>query len=428
MQRHSKILILSEVFYPEIGSGSNRITNLVIYLKSQGNKVDVITSEPSYPDKSLYENEEYKSLEKEEKLYENSNITRISGSKLKPTSNFIKRMYIYNYFLFKAIFTVVTNKSEYDLIISTMPSIFMGILGVVAKRKFKAKYIIDIRDLWPECIKNVGIFRKHKFALKIAYKLEKSILKRTNAVVVNSMAYKEYLENIGYLKPIQFIPNGLTKTELDDLEGIYVNTKKQEKFTVIYTGLIGLAQNIKTIVKVANHLRKVSDIQFRIIGTGVQTENVKALVKHYKLKNVEIIPPMPKEKVIHEIAKSHVAIAHLRKDSAFDLVIPGKLIDYMAIGIPIVAGVEGYTASILIDSKAGLAIEPDDCKELANAILHMYSDDYLRKSCSESGRYYCKHHFVSDVNFANYDELIDKILGRENDVEENMHVCMESLH
>lgn len=428
MQENNKILVISEVFYPEIGSGSNRITNLVIFLKAQGNKVDVITSEPSYPDKSLYEGDEYKNTDKEEKLYNGSKIIRVKGSKVKPTANFFKRMYIYNYFLLKCIFTVLFNKSKYDVVITTMPSIFMGILGIIAKWRFGAKYIVDIRDLWPECIKNVGIFRKNKFALKIGYKLEKLILKFTNAVVVNSEAYKHYLEGINYKKPIRFIPNGLVEKEFEELEYLYEETEKNKEFTVIYTGLIGLAQNVKTIVKVANHLRNAKNIKFKIIGTGIQTPKVKGLIEHYKLTNIEVIPPMPKEKIINEISKCHVAIAHLRKDSAFDLAIPGKLIDYMAIGIPIVAGIEGYTASVLVKSRAGIAIEPDDCKGLANAILHMYADPYLRESYSRCGEEYSRKEFSLEKNFSEYVELIDEILGRDNNVEKDMHVCLESLH
>lgn len=428
LRNNKKILVLSEVFYPEIGSGSNRLTNLVIFLKSKGNMVDIITSEPSYPDKSLYESDEYKSEEIEKRLYKNSKITRIKGSKLKPTANFMKRLYIYIYFLTKCIWSVILNKSKYDVVISTTPSIFMGILGYVAKKKFKAKYIIDIRDLWPECIKNIGIFKRNKFALKIAYKLEKKILNTTDAVVVNSMAYKIYLENLGYIKPVRFIPNGLTNSENNSIKDLYIKTEKNKDFTVIYTGLIGIAQNVKSIIKVANYLRKFESIKFKIIGTGVEKENVIRLIKHYKLKNIEIVSPMPKSEVMKEIARSHIAIAHLRKDSAFDLALPGKLIDYMAIGIPIVAGIEGYSASILMKSQAGIAVEPDNCKKIANAILHMYSDKGLRDYCAIRGKNYCYSNFRLDINFLTYVELIEGLLGREVDEKESMHVCMESLH
>ena len=89
-----KILIISEVFYPEIGSGANRITKLVMILKKQGYLIDVVTSEPSYPNKEIYINDDYRDLEKEKELYENSRITRVKGSSIKRSANFFTRLYI----------------------------------------------------------------------------------------------------------------------------------------------------------------------------------------------------------------------------------------------------------------------------------------------------------------------------------------------
>ena len=428
MDSKIKILVISEVFYPEIGSGANRITNLVTFLKEQGNKVDVVTSEPSYPDKSIYNDSSYKNCEKEEKIYIASKVIRVKGSKLKPTSNFFNRLYIYLYYLMKSIFTVIFLEDKYDVVITTVPSIFMGILGVVAKVRFKAKLILDIRDLWPECIKNIGVFRKHKTVLKVGYALEKMILKFTDSAVVNSEAYKWYLEKNKYNKPIIFIPNSLTMKEFKELEQVYNNTEKDEVFTVIYAGLIGLAQNVTSIVRVANHLRKVEGIKFKIIGTGVQRQKVLDLIEHYNLNNIEVCDPMPKYKVIKEISKSHVALVHLRKDSAFDLAIPGKLIDYMGIGIPIIAGIEGYTASILVKSEAGIVVEPDNYIEMARSILYMYKNDSKRNEYSYKGQAYCKENFLLEENFYSYIKLINKLLGRESNENKNMYVCMESLY
>ncbi|MGL5352615.1 MAG: hypothetical protein ACRDA5_04740, partial [Clostridium sp.] len=150
------VLIISEVFYPEIGSGSNRITNIVIELKKNGYKVDVITSEPSYPNKEMYKGNEYKDYEKEKKIGKDTNIKVIKVSRLKPNAKFLNRLYIYIYFLVKSISSVIFRKEKYDIVIATTPSPFMGIVGIVAKIRFRCKYILDIRDLWPECIKNIG--------------------------------------------------------------------------------------------------------------------------------------------------------------------------------------------------------------------------------------------------------------------------------
>ena len=131
------------------------------------------------------------------------------------------------------------------------------------------------------------------------------------------------------------MPNGLTEDDREKNLHISKNVKKNNKFTVVYTGMLGIPQNVRTIVKVARNLRKYNDIKFLIIGTGIQKDKVVELINHYKLSNIELIDAMPKLQVLEQVAKSHIALAHLRGDSVFDIVIPGKIIDYMSIGIPI---------------------------------------------------------------------------------------------
>lgn len=423
-----RILIISEGFYPEIGSGANRITNLVLQFKKYGYAVDVLTSEPSYPDKDIYKEDGYRDLEKEKHIYEGSKISRIRASNVRRTTNFLVRLYIYLSFFFKSIFSVIFRKEKYDLIIATVPSPFCGLLGGIAKIRFRCKFILDIRDLWPECIKNVGLFRKNKLMLRIAYILEKIIFKFSDSIVINSYGFKDYLLKNNYKKSIEFIPNGLQIDEIESYKKICEKVNKHKKFTVIYTGMIGLPQNVTSLVRVARHLRHIEDIEFKIIGTGVQKNKVLQLIEHYNLKNIKVYDPMPKDKVIEEVAKCHIGLAHLRKDSAFDLVIPGKVIDYMGIGIPIVAGVEGYAAKVIRDSNSGLVVEPDDYVELSKSIMKIYEDSKLQDDYSINGINYCLNNFCIENNLIKYVDLIEYITRRNNYVKENRNVRMESLH
>lgn len=398
------------MFFPEIGSGANRINNVLMLLKERGYEVDILTSNPSYPNAELYKDEKFWDKDKMNKLYEGSNIFRVKESKVKRTENFFTRLYIYLYFMFQSLFQVFKIKNKYDFVIATVPSIFVGVIGIVAKLRFRAKYILDIRDLWPECLKNVGVFRKHKILLKLGYILEKILLWFSDSLIINSNGFRKYLEKKGYKKHIAFIPNGVTQEEMQKIQETKRSLSKNEKFTVIYTGMLGLPQNVKSIVKAANHLRKCKEINFKIIGTGIQRNKVIELIEHYNIKNVELFDAMPKEMVLKEICKADIALVHLRGDSAFDLVIPGKMIDYMSIGIPIIAGIEGYTAEVLEESKAGIIIKPDDYLTMARQIQKLYKREKLCRNYALNGYKYCSENFLWNKNIEKLTNLMEDLV------------------
>ncbi|MGL4740590.1 MAG: glycosyltransferase family 4 protein [Sarcina sp.] len=406
-----KILIISEVFYPEIGSGAYRVTNLFKYLKKLGYEVDILTSVPNYPDRKLYEQKKFWNKHFEKVLIGTSNLYRVKQSKIKISSNFFKRLYIYILFLLRSIKKILFIKNEYDLVFVTVPSIFIGFLGIIAKYKFKAKMILDIRDLWPECLKGIGVFKNIKGALRIGYFLEKFLLKYPDSIIINSDAFRTYLKDLNLMQQIYYIPNGLTKYDLRNNKELLETEVEDKKLTIIYTGLIGLAQNIRSIVKSANLLKYNKNIEFKIIGTGVQVEKVQELIDYYKLSNIKILLPMTKEKVLAEVARSSITILNLRGDSGFDLVMPGKLVDYMSMGKPIIAGVDGYTKAIIEESACGIVVNPDDYKAMAQAIAILYRNEDLKTFLGENGFKYCIDKFLWDKNIKKVDEVIKITLG-----------------
>lgn len=110
------------------------------------------------------------------------------------------------------------------------------------------------------------------------------------------------------------------------------------------------------------------------------------------------------------------------------MVIPGKIIDYMGIGIPIVAGVEGYAAKVINDSESGLVVEPDDYVGLSKAIMKIYNDKKSYEYYSKNGMNYCLNNFCVENNLIKYIDLIERVTRRNDYVKKNRDVCMESLH
>lgn len=409
----NKILIISEIFYPEIGSGSNRMSNIVKYLKRYDYDITILTSNPKYPLKELYTYEKFWDRDKEKEILDNVKLIRINPSKAKITNNYFVRAYIYVFFMLKSIIQILRLKEDYDVVVATIPSIFIGIIGVFSKRRFKSKFILDIRDLWPECIKNISIFKKSRVVRKLTYFLESYILKKTDSLIINSDGFRNYLVDKGYGNKIVFVPNSLSDIDIVQNKKIRSTIKKHKDFTIIYSGLLGMAQNASIIVETANYLRDYTNIKFKIIGEGVEKNKVINLVKNYKLNNITIESAMPKDEVVREVAKCHIGLVHLRGDSAFDLVIPGKIIDYMGVGVPIVAGVEGYTASVIEKSGSGIAVSCDNYVELGQAILKIYNSTSLQERYSKNGVEYANKYFAWDTNIKKVDELLQEVIRGE---------------
>jgi glycosyltransferase involved in cell wall biosynthesis len=384
-----KVLIISQHFYPEIGSHANRIKHLYMQLKKNNFDVTIFTSEPSYPNKKIYENGEF--WDEESLNDEKDSIVRIGISTRKYSNNILNRLFYYLEITLKFIFLILKDKKEYDFIFVTSPPIFTGFVGLLAKYRYKSKFILDIRDLWPESLKGVGVFN-YPLILLLFGALEKLLYKKADKIVINSLGFQEHIQNKGISKSkMLFIPNGAVQEELAPV------TSKPETATrkIIYAGNLGLAQDTDFIHQLVPLLNE-QGIKLTIIGYGINKKQLVDSIKSYK--NVTVINPMTKKDVFKIISEHDLGLVTLKDKEVFKTVLPGKVIDYMTCGVPIVGFIDGYAKEIVEKERVGIVSNSNDPHQLFSAIKTLMDDDQLRKEMSMRAQQVILKNYNWDTN------------------------------
>ncbi|HDZ1827324.1 glycosyltransferase family 4 protein [Bacillus anthracis] len=410
-----KFLMVTQNFYPEIGSASNRMKNIYLELNERGYDVKILTSDPSYPNRNLYKDSSYWYDENIEK-----DIVRIHPKTRKYTRNLFRRLILYIEVAFRLILAICKDKEKYDYIFVSTPSIFIPVAGMFAKRKMKAKLIVDVRDLWPESLIGIGFFNKN-WILKFAYKLEYKIYHAADNIIINSKGFYSYISSTGIApNRISFMPNSLTEKELSTVPKKNIS----DQLTVIYTGNIGLAQDIEKLILIAEHLKEYKNISFKIIGYGYQKKELGESIEAKQLPNMQLIEPKNREDTLAEIVDADIAYVSLVEKDVFKKVLPRKVMDYMSMRKPIVADVAGYAKEVIEDAQCGFVTEDRTVAELSDYIIKLAQDKQLRNRLGENGYQYAFRTLRWKTNI----ETLLKILEERDVTEESVHVCMESLH
>ncbi|NBI08145.1 glycosyltransferase family 4 protein [Senegalia massiliensis] len=395
------VLLVTQHFPPEIGAASNRMNNIAYYLNEENINLTVLTSEPTYPNRDLYKNI---SWNKKDNNLENIEILRVQSFYNDYSSNKVKRIGLYLNFMIRGILDALKNKKKFDRIIVTSPPIFAVVIGVILKKRYKAKLILDIRDLWPDSVKELKLF-KNEMILKPAYIFEDIMYRKADKIIINSKGFIEPLKSKGLDEnKIIYIPNGIMKQELNKINNDF--KKKNDIIEIVYAGTIGYAQGIDSLIEIAKNLRSHTNIRFKIIGTGVELEKIRDLIKSYNLNNIELLGVVSKDKVFRELSKCHIGFIHLKDIEVFKTVIPSKIFEYMLAKLPILAGVKGYIASMIYEKNIGLVSEPYDIKSMSENILKLANNEELRKKIIDNQSRLLKQEFIWDENIKKLIDLL----------------------
>ncbi|WP_241559239.1 glycosyltransferase family 4 protein [Lysinibacillus halotolerans] len=395
----TKVLMITQNFYPEIGSASNRMKNIYQLLKEKGYEITVLTTVASYPNQNLYKNKDFWN---DMNLNEAQHIHRVTVKKRKYSLNMISRLLFYLEFTLKMIFFVLFNRGKYDIVFVSSPPIFIGIAGVIAKFRYRAKMVLDIRDLWPESLKGVGVFN-YTPILWFFTRVEKFLYKKSDAIVVNSPRFSKHIQQVANIpeENIIFLPNAAREFE------IHEEIHDDKLFKAIYTGNIGLAQDVDFLKSLAKELDK-EKVHLSIVGYGMKREELKQFVAEQQLNHISFIAPTTREECLVLNRQHDVGILALTKNEVFDTVLPGKLIDYMTSGLPLIASVSGFSKQLIEKYNVGYITESRDAKEIVEHILYLKNHPNTRMEMKSNSIRLVRNHFYWEKNIL---ELIN-LFGR----------------
>ncbi len=376
--KSNRVLIVSQHFPPEIGAASNRMEHLTRHLDAQGFELFVVTSQPRYPNPKLYKREPFY------ETYKNTRIYRVPSLGGYGTLGRILQML--SFLIFAAAITLfITFKYKIKICITTSPPFTINSIGWLCKIVLSRKWIMEVRDLWPDSMAAVGAISKNNWIYKCLRITEKHFYRVASKIIVVTPNTKEILSQQGInAERIEVITNGIP-------DWVYYETCGEEKlrnsssYRVIYVGNLGKSQDLMQLLKAAKMLQHL-EIEFIIIGDGLEREKLTSYCSKEQLSNIKILPAiLDKMKILNWYHSSDLGVVSLKDSELFRNVIPSKLFEYAGAGLPILYIGDGEGADLI--RKYGMGRRVDfDPDEIASAILRFYNDNNKEKNLKVVGR------------------------------------------
>jgi glycosyltransferase involved in cell wall biosynthesis len=359
-----RILYLAQFFEPEpMIKGASFVRALI----AQGHEVEVVTGFPNYPIGRIYDG--YRLALHKVETIEGVTVHRVPLYPSHGRSS-VGRILNYMSYVISATLYGIFAARRFDVIYSYPPptvALAATMIGWVRRRPF----VLDIQDLWPESVLKSGMAGTGRMA-GLLNALCNFVYRRATRILAQSRGiFAKLVERGVPADKIDVVFNWADEEAAQpggthDLSGYGF----EGKFNIVYGGNLGRMQGLDTLVRAA-HLAaaEVPRLQLLLIGNGTETGSLQALVAELSATNVMIRPGVPRNQIGDVFAAADVLALHLLNDPLFEITIPQKTQFYMAMGKPVLIGVKGEAAELVLAADAGLAVEPEDVQAMTQTMI-----------------------------------------------------------
>lgn len=335
-----------------------------------GHKVTLISARWTHNTRDT--NAAYSSPEME--FFEGFRFLRIPIIKYKHAHD-KKRILNWFYFSIKLLSIRKKINEKPEVIIYSSPSLIGFLSAYILSKKYNAKLIFEVRDIWPLTpIKLGGFSKKNPFMIFLQW-VEDFAYKKSDYLISNLEGVSNHINDRGIQKNNFFwVPNGISLKDFDS--SISANKQmlskiKNQPFSLTYVGSIGLANSLDTLVDAVNLIKNNNNLHVNIVGSGDLVEALKYKSMSLGLNNIHFWKQVPKNQIYSILRESDACIICWKKAFLYRYgVAANKIFDYLLSGKPIINAFSGKYD--LIDRyKAGITVPAEDPESLSSAILNI---------------------------------------------------------
>ena len=396
MKKNRKILIVTECFYPE----EFKINDVALSWKDKGYDIDVLTLAPTYPLGKVFPGYKNSFFRKDE--YQGINIFRVHAVTGYRDSA-IKKIFKYiNFMIFGSIATIFIGR-KYDYVFGFNMSALTSMLPAVLMRKlYKKPTMFWVQDVWPDSVYAYG-FKKTKILSTALNIFVRFMYRNIDSIAVSGKGFESKLAP--YIEKdlkFHYLPNWSDDLDENLAPAILGKAKEATHFT--FAGNIGKVQNLENIINAfcllsTNYQEKS---QLNIIGDGSNLDNLKSIAN--KNPNIIFHGKKPRPDMASYYKASDFLIISLIDKPIFSVTVPAKTQTYIAAKKPILAIINGDTASIIQDNNLGLYADPSKIDAISTMFQRCVDMSYKER------KFFINENDRLLATIFNKEKTIDKLL------------------
>ena len=381
--RRMRILYLHQYFQTREDYGITRSYEVSRHLVRQGHEVTVITGNRSYQSGAVVRRGKGRWL----------NVESIDGIQVISVEVFFsyRRSFVHRAGAF-AVYGLLSlwaslRSGPADIVFATSPPLTAGLAGIVVAFLKRARFVFEVRDLWPEVIEELGVVRSRPVLAALDLMARLSYRCACTIVAVTPGIRRWLVERRGLPQAkVELVTQG---ADLDLFEGGTRQEARAElgfrdEFIALYAGAMGRANDLSVVVEAAARLP--SEIVFLLIGEGMEKAGLQELAERLGARNARFLPGLPRKEVARHLAAADVGLVSLRSLEVFGTALPNKFFDYIAAGLPVVATFPGDLAELVEREGIGVSAGAGDPVRLAGVIADLRADEGRRQTMGRRAR------------------------------------------
>jgi glycosyltransferase involved in cell wall biosynthesis len=385
--RKLRILLLSQYYPPEIGATQSRMQSFAEYLNARGHDVTVVSEFPNHPYGIVPQRYRGHAVDDDR-----NNGYRVVRVWVKANAEKTQSTRLAFYLSYSALASAVAAVAgPADVVLATSPPLFTAIAGAAVARLKRAPFVLDVRDLWPAAAEALDQI-SGGWMREAALAAEHWLYRDAAAVVAVTRAFCDHIDAIRRRSPrAELIPNGTLELFFDAQRDEALRRElgaRDGEYLVTFAGTHGIAQALPSVLEAA--ALTGDEIRFAFVGEGPVKAMLQERAEALGLSNVQFHEQVPMAQTPPLLASSDALLVPLSAHPTFEQFVPSKMIDYMAVGRPVVLSAGGEAAQLLRTSGAGVVVPPEDPHALADALRSLASDPGRADELAARGRAFAR--------------------------------------
>lgn len=372
----TRVILLNRYFFPDYSATSQLVSDLAIDLAAYGCEVIVIASRQCYDNPAAQL--------APEQFHAGVRIRRVGTTRF-GRKNLIGRALDYMSFYLSASFALWREVRRETVAVAMTDPPLLGV-AVVAIARLRGAYCVNwLQDVFPEVAERLRVLRSRWLASTLRVLRNWSLRHSATTVVIGDQMAALVMP-LCRSKPV-VIPNWaleesneasdeVARSDILGSSPLRSAWTLGNAFVVGYSGNMGRAHRLESLIDAALALRSHLDLRFVLIGDGAQRAALEARVQRLGLKNVMFQPYQPRERLRESLSVPDIHIVSL-DERLEGLIVPSKFVGVIAMGRPVlwIGAEDGEIGSLVHSSGCGVCVPPDDSNSLTR-VLQELSDDH----------------------------------------------------